>query len=154
MTCLNCCAAPPNAAYNTDPKLLLVGKGGGTCKASLGLGQSQDRWRFQNSWELKEQLLFHPKEYLLTFNALTERTYQPSLVMWRAFCEFIFFTIWIQCWRITCAGCQCVHPVLCWQNSSISGVSHVLLLRSFCTRSWTDLPPLVYLCIYSALGRL
>lgn len=152
MWCLNCCAAPPNAACNTDPELLLMG--GGTCKTFLGLGQSQERWRCQSSWELKEQMDFHPKEYLLTFNTLTERTYLPSLVMWRACYEFAFVATWIQCWRITCAGCQHIHPVLCWQDSSISGMSHVLLLKSFCTRSWTDLHPVVYLCIYNALGHL
>lgn len=47
-----------------------------------------------------------------------------------------------------------IHPVLCWQDSRISGMFHVLLLRSFCTRSWTDLPPVMYLCIYNALGHL
>lgn len=67
MCCLNCCAAAPNAAYNSDPELLLVRKGGGACKASLCLGQSQERWRFQSSWVLKELLVFHPKEYLLVF---------------------------------------------------------------------------------------
>lgn len=58
---------------------------------------------------------------------------------------------------VTCARGPQVRPVLvlCWQDSSISGVLHVLLL-SFCVRSRTDLPPVVCLCmyIYNALGHI
>lgn len=85
--CLNCPPAP-NAAYNTDPELLLgsVGKPAELPWSWWALDRSE-RSESLNSWEIKEQKLFHPKEYSLT-NTLSARTYLPSLVLWRAGPEF------------------------------------------------------------------